>query len=291
MHRSVFLKELVDGLSLESGDTVVDATINGGGHAEEAGARIGPTGTLVGIDLDRAALEAAKERLQMIPCKKIFEEENFRNLESVLAKHGIKEVDAVMFDLGLSSNQLEHSGRGFSFMRDEPLQMTFSASPERTAADLVQQESEEEIARILFELGEERNSRHIARAIVDARKKERILSSARLAAIIEKAAPRRGRIHPAPKIFQALRIAVNAELRNVREGLQAAHRVLGPKGRIGVITFHSLEDRIVKQFFKTLEGEGEGKILTKKPIMPTRTESQENPKARSAKLRFFENRS
>lgn len=292
MHIPVLPQEVLEGLALQPGDIVADVTINGGGHAERMAKAVGASGVLIGIDLDRNALSLARERLKEAPCNVALIEGNFREMNRLLAGQGIVKVDKVLFDLGFSSNQLEHSGRGFSFERDEPLIMTLSADGaaegRKNAAEVVNSMSERELADILWNLGQERASRKIAKAIVVARARRRILTTKELAAIVLKAVPRRGKTHPATKTFQALRIFVNDELENLKGGLQEACGVLCKGGRIAVISFHSLEDKIVKEIFKTWQKEGVGRAVTKKPIPPTRQEMAGNPRSRSAKLRIFE---
>ncbi|OGG47828.1 16S rRNA (cytosine(1402)-N(4))-methyltransferase [Candidatus Kaiserbacteria bacterium RIFCSPHIGHO2_02_FULL_50_9] len=296
MHTPVLLQEVALGLALREGDTVVDATVNGGGHAEMIAKAIGETGVLVGFDLDRDALSMARKRLEGAPCKVVLVESNFTEAGAKLKAQGITGVDKFLFDLGLSSNQLDPQsggiGRGFSFRRDEPLIMTFKteggAEGRKNAAEIVNSMSERELADMLWTYGQERASRKIAKAIVAARAKQRILTTEELVSVIERVAPRRGRIHPATKTFQALRIFVNDELENLKLGLGEARKALRAGGRIAVISFHSLEDKIVKEIFKTWQEEGGGAVITKKPIIPTREEAQRNPRSRSAKLRIFE---
>ncbi len=287
-HKSVLLTELIEGLALKEGDVVVDATVNGGGHAEAVGKSIGAGGVIIGIDLDTDALERAKKRLEGISSRVILVQGNFRDMKDILLKNNSTEVNAVIFDFGLSSDQLDNSGRGFSFQRDEPLLMTFEKGSTQTAADIVNTAPESELADIIYRYGEERGSRRIARAIVEARRDERILTSGRLAAVVAVAVRHRGKIHPATKTFQALRIATNDELSSIEEGLEAAKGALRVHGRIGAISFHSLEDRVVKRAFRAWEQAGSGKVMNKKPIIAGLEEAKENPRARSARLRFFE---
>ncbi|HEY4517545.1 MAG TPA: 16S rRNA (cytosine(1402)-N(4))-methyltransferase RsmH [Candidatus Paceibacterota bacterium] len=288
-HIPVLLPEVLLGLTPKAGDIFLDATINGAGVSSAVSHELGASGTLIGIDLDREALALAKERLKDAPCKVILVEANFADIASVLQKQGIPKINTCFFDLGLSSNQLEHSNRGFSFQKDEPLLMTFAVEGSgRTAADIVNSATEQELVEILWKFGEERMARRIARAVVEARGGERILTSKQLAEIVEKVVPRRGKIHPATKTFQALRIAVNDEFNNLEKGLEGAVESLKQGGRIAVISFHSSEDRIVKHFFRKQTEEGKGIIITKKPIAPRREEMVANPRSRSSKLRIFE---
>ncbi len=293
MHKSVLLKEVLSTLDPKPGEVFLDGTINGGGHSEAVCSVLGAKGTLVGIDEDSDALQAAEKRLSTCKTKKIFFEGNFRNLDSALDSHGIKTADKVLFDLGLSSRQLEISGRGFSFQNEEPLLMTFSSTPSGafTAEDVVNEWGEENIAVILESYGEECYAKQIAKAIVAARGRKKIETSRELALIVKEAVPakyRNGKTHPATKTFQAIRMAVNDELAAISMGLEKAWERLAPGGRIGVISFHSLEDRIVKNFFRERDRSGEGVLITKKPIAPSREEVQENPRSRSSKLRVIQ---
>lgn len=289
-HQSVLLREAVEALEVEATDTVVDGTIGGAGHFAALLERLGPGGTLIGIDADGDAIARAEAagkgsaRVELV-------HDNFRNLEGILAARGIRSIDRALFDLGWSSFHLA-SGRGFSFRAEEPLLMTYG-DPEgqTTAADLVNDLSEQSLADLLYTLGEERFSRGIARAVVAMREERRIETTTELVEAIEAGVPGwyRGRkLHPATKTFQALRIAVNDELGALREGLASALSLLSDGGRVAVITFHSIEDRIVKQMLRDAAHEGIGAVLTKKPIVPGASELAENPRARSAKLRVFE---
>lgn len=293
-HIPVLLKEAIEALDLKKGETVLDCTINGGGHSFVMAESVGKRGTLIGLDEDKSALDRAKEHLAGSEAKIILEESNFRKLDQALVKLGIKEVDKILFDFGLSSDQLDNSGRGFSFKRDEPLLMTLSVVPklgQLTAIEVVNSWSEEDLAGIIFEYGEERFSRRIAHGIVESRQKDVIRTTAELREIIERSVPasyRNGRIHPATRTFQGIRIAVNDELGAIKEGLVKAGEALSKGGRIATISFHSLEDRIVKQYFRDLVKGGIFRAITKKPIVPSREEEIANPRARSAKLRVIE---
>lgn len=294
MHASVLPDEVVERLALREGEVFVDCTINGGGHSERAVKLLGKSGVLVGIDLDEDALNAAKWRLRTLRAKKYFFQGNFRNLDQALKKFHINKADKILFDLGLSSRQLENSRRGFSFREDELLLMTFSADSSKTAftaSEIVNEWDEENIATILLSYGEERFAKRIARAIVDARGRKRIETSRELSEIVREAVPRgyrKGKIHPATKTFQAIRMTVNDELQALDEGLEKAWKFLAQNGRMAVISFHSLEERVVKNFFRKKEKDGEGKRITKKAITPTREEVLKNPRSRSAKLRVIE---
>lgn len=292
-HVPVLLQEIIEGLEPKRGETVLDCTLNQGGHGRVLAEYLGSGGTLVGIDRDHGALERAKDNLSGLECSVILEEANFRNLDVVLGKHDISSVDKILFDFGISSEQLDLSGRGFSFTRDEPLLMTMSVVPkmgELTALEIVNSWNEEDLSSIINEYGEERFYGRIARAIIAARKKGVIHTTAELSEIISRAVPsfyRKGRLHPATRTFQALRIAVNDELEAIREGLNKGLSVLKKGGRLAAISFHSLEDRIVKETFRRKD-KNEFRIINKKPIVPGREEVINNPRSRSAKLRVIE---
>lgn len=285
-HIPVLLNESVDSLSIQPTDVVVDGTFGGGGHSG-AIAELLTTGTLICVDLD----EAAQQRFQ-VQFKgnnhTIFVHDNFKNVNAIISAAHMKEVNKVLLDLGTSTFQLLNDNRGFSFNSDTPLVMTFSEEGSHTgftAYDIVNHWQEDSIANIIYGYGEEPKSRVIARAIVTARTQSPITTSGQLADVIAQAVPRRGRIHPATKTFQALRIAVNDELATVEQALEQWWHVLAPAGRISVITFHSLEDRIVKRWMKT---QSTGHVITKKPLTPSLQELKHNPRARSAKLRTIE---
>jgi 16S rRNA (cytosine1402-N4)-methyltransferase len=294
MHIPVLLHEVIEGLALKPGATAVDMTLGGGGYANAMCEAVGPTGTIIGLDEDGAAIERALETCRAHLCAKIFVQENFRNLAKVLATHNVTEVHAVVFDLGLSSFQIESSGRGFSFLRDEPLSMMLSDKQNGrpfSAENIINGWEEEVLANIIFGYGEERFSRRIAQAIVEARAKAPIKTTSDLVTVIKAAVPARythGPIHPATRTFQALRIAVNDELGALEEGLRAAYTALAKEGRIAAVSFHSLEDRIVKQFFKAKAMEDAATLITKKPTLPAEQEIRSNPRSRSAKLRVLQ---
>jgi 16S rRNA (cytosine1402-N4)-methyltransferase len=293
-HRSVLLQELIDGVSINPGSIFVDATLGLGGHSRAAAERLGKGGILVGIDRDEQAIRNAQEVLRGAPCTVHLVHGTYRDLDAILVSLGIRTADRIIFDLGLNSEQLELSGRGFSFQKTEPLLMTFMAHPgegDLTAREIVNTWEEENIADIIYGYGEERFARRIARAIVARRSEQSIETTSDLVAIIEGAVPswaKHRRIHPATKTFQALRITVNDEIEGLRIGLRKAVDLLPSGGRVGVIAFHSIEDRIVKRFFAEKNREGAGILITKKPITPSYGEKQENPRSRSAKLRIFE---
>ncbi len=298
VHTSVLLHETVAGL-LESRISnpvstswYLDGTLGGAGHALAIAEALKGKVSIIGFDRDPVAIERAKRLLEGKAEKVIIENEDYRNLDTVLAKHGIERVDMILLDLGLSSDELETSGRGFSFLREEPLLMTMGdpKSHPFTAKEIVNDWEEETLANIIFGYAEDRFARRIARAIVSYRDKKTIETSTELAEVVKSAVPafvRRGKIHPATKTFQALRIAVNDELNALREGLKEGYEKLADGGRMAVISFHSLEDRIVKNFNKEQAKTG-AKIITKKPITASAQEIAENPRSRSAKLRVME---
>jgi len=251
---------------------------------------MGPNGHLIGFDVDSIALERAGVRLNDITPELMLVNANFRDVRSQLATLGIDSVDKALFDLGWSSDQLEFSGRGFSFQKDEPLRMTLSDSDDAdalTAYEIVNSWEEEHIADILYGWGGERRSRRIARAIVTARKSKEIRTTQELVDIVSHAIQRRGKTNPATKTFQALRIAVNDELGALKEVLEALPHITHTHSRVVFISFHSLEDKLVKETFRIWKREGRGEIITKKPIIPSSNEIEQNPRARSAKLRAF----
>lgn len=289
-HISVLLHEATDGLALKEGDVVFEGTVGLGGHSRILCEKVGKTGFFIGTDADQDSLAIAEERLKDLPCKKHFACDNFRNIDTVLEAVQVENVHGILLDIGLSNRQLEVAPRGFSFMRDEPLLMTFNSKGEGiTAREIVNEWAEESIADIIYGYGEERFARRIARGIVEARKVAPIETSGQLAEIVKQNVPKFGfsKIHPATKTFQALRIAVNDELGALREGLAKGFERLAPGGRMAVISFHSLEDRIVKEFFRQKAQEGTGTLVTKKPIVPSEEELKENPKSRSSKLRII----
>lgn len=291
-HRSVLLHEAVEFLDIQESDTVVDATLGGAGHAKEFIAHLGAAGVFIGFDLDHDAILRAEEALKDAKCRVELIEQNFREMGSALHARSVREIHKALFDLGWSSFQLE-AGRGFSFNTNEPLVMTYATNPSShlTAAEIVNNWGEESLADILYGWGEERFSKRIARALVERRKIRAFTTARELAEVIASAVParyRHGKIHPATKTFQALRIAVNDELGALEAGLTSAFQLLLPGGRIAVISFHSIEDRLVKQHFARLEKEGKGKRINKKPISPSAEELAVNPRARSAKLRVIE---
>ncbi|MCX6758043.1 MAG: 16S rRNA (cytosine(1402)-N(4))-methyltransferase RsmH [Candidatus Nomurabacteria bacterium] len=293
VHKTVLLNETVDGLNLHDGSIVVDGTFGGGGHSALICKKF-PKVTIIAIDQDKGAFKKAESKFQDLNCKVLFNNNNFRKIDTVLEKESIKEVHGIILDLGLSSDQLENSGRGFSFMKDEPLLMTMKENPspeDLTVRDIVNTWGEENLANIIYGYGEEQFSKRIAKGIVEARKVAEIKTTFDLVKIIQDSVPnlyKKGRINCATKTFQALRIAVNDELGALSQGLTKGIEALKKGGRMSVISFHSLEDRIVKRFFKEKEKEGIIKIITKRPIVGSDKEIKENPRSRSAKLRIIE---
>ncbi len=287
VHNPVLLHESVDSLAIMPDNIVVDGTFGGGGHSKVIADMLGTKGKLICVDLD----EAAEERFTTIfkRNKKVsFVHSNFKDADTIMEKAQVKSVDKVLLDLGTSVFQLLDDTRGFSFQSGTPLAMTFSVGGSHTgfnAYDVINTWQEASIADVIYAYGEDTHSRKIAHAIVLARAAGPITTSDQLAAVIEHAIHRRGRIHPATKTFQALRIVVNDELAVLTEALNTWWDKLSPQGRISIITFHSLEDRIVKQWMKQ---KTEGRVITKKPITPSLEELSFNPRSRSAKLRTIE---
>ena len=318
LHKPVMLDEVVRYLGLRKGQVIFDGTVGTGGHAESIAGLISPGGRLIAADRDPEALGRARERLAKVDATVGYHCENYRDIRSILDSEGIELVDGILLDLGLSSLQLDDPGRGFSFRQDGPLDMRMGPDEEMTAADIVNGDSEDEITRILFNYGEERWARRIARFIVEERKRRPIRTTHQLVKVVEDAVPagaRRGRKHPARKTFQALRIAVNDELEGLKEGITEGIECLAAAGRIVVLTYQSLEDRIVKSTFNSLargsdyppgmplpvtpdpsgygvpagtEFEPRISVLTRKPVRPSEEETLENPRSRSAKLRAAE---
>lgn len=302
-HRPVLLREVLSIFNPRPGETYIDATINGGGHAKAILERIGPEGKLLGIDWDCGLIEKLRKKgississdgkyssseVEKLP-NLVLTCDNYANLGASVRKYNLDAPAGILFDLGFSSYHLESAQRGFSFLKDEFLDMRYSPSTnELTAEKIINIWPEEAIEDILRRYGEERFSRRIAAGIVRARQNKRIATTGELVEIIKRSVPPqylRQRIHPATRTFQALRVAVNHELENLEKALPEALALLRPGGKIIVISFHSLEDRIVKQFFKEQSRAGKLEILTKKPLVPRKEEILLNPRARSAKLR------
>ena len=295
-HVPVLLKEAIDFLAVQRGGTYIDATVGLGGHSYEIAKRLGAPGHLIGLDKDPAALEIARKKLVVSGSPLVDGEPDWptitllhRSFAEIAKGQRPATVDGVFADVGVSSLQLDDSTRGFSFQADGPLDMRMDPRGERTAEQVVNHLDERQLADVIYEFGEERRSRRIARAICRSRP---IRSTAHLADVISAAArpmnSEQRRIHPATRTFQALRIFVNRELDDLKALLEAAPRILKPGGRVVVISFHSLEDRIVKDAFREGAQAGYFSLLTKKPVTATEEESDRNPRARSAKLRAAE---
>ncbi|ANW99431.1 16S rRNA (cytosine(1402)-N(4))-methyltransferase [Thermoclostridium stercorarium subsp. thermolacticum DSM 2910] len=308
-HEPVLLKECIEGLNIRPNGIYVDCTVGGAGHSAEILKRLGPKGLLIGIDQDREALEAAEEKLRKTESKAkfIIIHENFENIRQILDEKRINAVDGVLLDLGVSSYQIEAEKRGFRYMDDAPLDMRMNQDSEFTAKELVNTWPKDEIARIIREYGEEKWAARIAEFICKARENQLIETTSQLVDIIKAAIPASARRkegqHPAKRTFQAIRIAVNRELEVLENALPGIVESLNRGGRLCVITFHSLEDRIVKQFFRNKSGlckcppdfpkcvcnpVKQLKIITRKPIVPSEEELKRNHRARSAKLRIAE---
>lgn len=290
VHVPVLLNEVISSLDLQPGENVLDCTVGAGGHSAAMLDKTAPGGKLLGLDLDEAALEAARRKLGRHGSRVMLVRENYKNAERVLLSLSFGPIQAALLDLGFSSIEIDDPARGFSFRFDGPLDMRYDASQEESAADIVNGWSEDDLARIFWEYGEERFARRIAEAIVRNRRQTRIVGTIQLVDVIAGAVPtayRRGKLHFATRSFQALRIAVNDELGNLTQALPALLRSLAPGGRLAVISFHSLEDRIVKKFFVEQAKAGVGVPLTKRPMEASDEEARVNSRSRSAKLRVF----
>jgi len=295
MHEPVLLQAVIEGLDLRPGLTVVDATVNRGGHSVEIAKRI-VGGHLIGIDQDAEAIVNARERLAGVSCRLSLQVGNFRRLDQILDTLGVKQIDRILFDLGWSSDQLAMSGRGFSFQTDEPLLMTYGAERiegQLTAREIINIWPQADMVAIFKDYAEEPFAKQIARALTEARRDTPIETTGQLVAIIRAAVPRwyratNRRRHFATKIFQALRLAVNDEFGALTAGLAQGFARLTPSGRIAVITFHSGEARIVKNFFRETKALGQAEIITRHAIKPTFQEIKLNHRARSATLRIIQ---
>lgn len=302
LHRPVLLREVVEGLAVKPGGLYIDATVGAGGHAEAILEASAPDGCLLGIDADDEAVRLASERLARFGDRVVVIQGNFAELEHLAKSEGFFQVDGILFDLGFASFQVENPERGFSFYADGPLDMRYDRSRRRSAYHIVNRTKEEELAEIIRRYGEEPRARRIARAIVEARP---IRTTLELARIVEQVVGSGGRIHPATRVFQAIRIAVNDELATLEAALPQAVSLLKPGGRLAVISFHSLEDRIVKEFFRResrdcicppevpvcgCNHKATLKVITSKPIRPSDEEVKANPRSRSARLRIAERR-
>lgn len=288
LHRPVMLKEVLEILSPRRGDIILDCTVGTGGHASSILEKIMPDGSLLGIDKDEDALSIADEKLRDRGGRFYLFQGDFRNFDIFLKEQNIDRVDKIFFDLGLSSLQLENPERGFSFLKEGPLDMRMDKNAFISAFDLVNNLGEEELTRILRNFGQEPFAQRIAYSIVRVRKEKPLYTTTQLSEVVLRSIPSRyryHRIHPATRTFQALRIAVNRELESLTEALSKIIYFLNKGGICLVISFHSLEDRIVKQKFKEFQNNGVFKIITRKPLRPTETEVRTNPRSRSAKLR------
>lgn len=305
-HTSVLLEESIDNLKIKPDGIYVDGTLGGGGHSERICQNLSSSGTLIGIDRDLDAIEAAKKRLEKYSCEKHFVQNNYSNIKDVLEKLGIKGIDGAILDLGVSSFQLDNADRGFSYMNDAPLDMRMNQNDTFTAHTVINTYSEKELTKVIKQYGEERWAARISKFIVQARKEEEIKRTGELVDIIKKAIPaaaRRDGPHPAKRTFQAIRIEVNDELGQLKKAVSEFMDVLNDEGRLCIITFHSLEDRIVKELFNKRANPCEcppgipvcvcGKVadikkVTGKPLVPCEEELSDNPRSRSAKLRVVE---
>lgn len=305
-HKSVLLRETVDSLNIRPAGIYVDGTLGGGGHAFEVLKRLGPEGRLIGIDQDADAIKAATERLEPMKERVTIVRNNYRYIREVLESLGISKVDGIYLDLGVSSYQLDTAERGFTYRENAPLDMRMDQRNEKTAADIVNEYGEMDLYRVIRDYGEDRFAKNIAKHIVREREKSRIETTDQLVEIIKAAIPAKIRAeggHPAKRTFQAIRIELNKELEVLNESIDTMIRLLTPGGRLSIITFHSLEDRIVKNRFRTNENpcicppdfpvcvcgrKSMGKVITRKPILPDETEMEENKRSKSSKLRVFE---
>ena len=305
-HKSVLLDETIESLDIKPDGIYVDGTLGGGGHASEVCRRLGDRGRFIGIDQDADAIAAASERLKEFGDKVTIVRSNYENIDEVLKELGISQVDGIYLDLGVSSWQLDERSRGFTYREDAPLDMRMDQRKSRTAADIVNTYSEEDLTRIIRDYGEDRFARNIAKHIVRERERDPIVTTGRLAEIIKGAIPAKVRAtggHPAKRTFQAIRIELNGELTVLEESIDGMIDLLNPGGRLSIITFHSLEDRIVKNRFRLNEHpctcppdfpvcvcgkKSKGRVVTRKPILPSEEEMRENSRSKSAKLRVFE---
>ena len=306
VHKSVLLKETIDRLKIKPDGIYVDGTLGGGGHASEVARRLSDKGSIIGIDQDAAAIEAAGIRLKDFGEKVTIVRSNYCDMKSQLGKLGIDKVDGIVLDLGVSSYQLDTAERGFSYREDAPLDMRMDRRQKMTARDIVNDYEERELYRVIRDYGEDKFAKNIAKHIVAARQKAPIETTGQLTEIIRASIPMKFQKksgHPAKRTFQAIRIELNQELEVLKNSLDAMIDLLNPGGRLCIITFHSLEDRIVKSAFRKNENPctcpsdfpvcvcgkiSKGSIITRKPILPSKEEMEENSRAKSAKLRIFE---
>lgn len=305
-HRSVLLEECISNLNIKPDGIYVDGTLGGGGHSYEIAKRLSKGGRLIGIDRDEAAINAATERLKPFADRVTVVRDNYSNIKSILEDLGIEQVDGILLDLGVSSYQLDEPERGFSYRFDTPLDMRMDQRQSKTAADIVNTYSKEELYRVIKEYGEEKFAKNIAANLVKEREKKPIETTGQVVEIIRRSMPVKAQIasgHPAKRTFQAIRIECNEELEGIKNCIEDMIDSLSENGRLCIITFHSLEDRIVKTAFKTAQDPctcpknlpmcvcgktTKGLNITRKPILPTETELEENSRSASAKLRVFE---
>ena len=287
-HIPVLLNEVLKYLNPRPNQNFVDATVGDGGHARAILENIAPNGKLIAIDRDVDSMIRAQSNLKEFENRVLFINDSFGNILKIVRESGFNQIEGILFDFGMSTSQLENSGRGFSFQKDEILDMRYDTKIPITAEDILNDYSEIELFEIFKKLGEEPKSKIIVRAVVNARKKKRIRTTKELAGIIEKVLRRRGKLHPATLIFQALRIEVNQELLEIEKALVDVPKVLPSGGRAAFISFHSLEDRLIKIWAKDLSKKNIIKILNKKPLTVSAEELRANPKSRSAKLRVIE---
>lgn len=304
-HKSVLLNECIEGLNIKKEGIYVDGTLGGGGHSYEILRKLSPNGRLIGIDRDKDALNAASKKLNEFNNFTTVHD-NHANILEILKNLGIQGVDGILLDLGVSSYQLDEASRGFSYMNDAPLDMRMNREDKISAYEVVNNYSEEKLSRIFFDYGEERYSKSIAKKICKVREENKISTTLELVEIIKKAMPGSAlneKQHPAKRVFQAIRIEVNEELTKLKQAVEDSIKALNNGGRLAIITFHSLEDKIVKHTYEDMQGRctclkdfpvcvcnyiSYGRIVNKKPIISNEEELKENPRARSAKLRIFE---
>lgn len=287
-HIPVLLKEVLDNLDPKPNQNFIDATVGDGGHTAEILKKTAPEGKLIAIDRDSDSIIRARNNLMEFGNRVLFINDSFGNLEEIALRNNIDPVSGIIFDFGMSSSQLENSGRGFSFQKDEVLDMRFDIKTSITAEDVINDYREDELAEIFKKWGEEPYARKIARAVVQSREGNRIKTTGELVEIIDSAIRRRGRIHSATLIFQSLRIEVNQEFSEIEKALNAVPMILSNGGRAAFISFHSLEDRLIKNWTKDLNKQGKIKIINKKPVTASVQELKINPRSRSAKLRVME---
>lgn len=304
-HKSVLLNECIEGLNIKKEGIYVDGTLGGGGHSYEILRKLSPNGRLIGIDRDKDALNAASKKLNEFNNFTTVHD-NHANILEILKNLGIQGVDGILLDLGVSSYQLDEASRGFSYMNDAPLDMRMNREDNISAYEVVNNYSEEKLSRIFFDYGEERYSKSIAKKICKVREENKISTTLELVEVIKSAMPSSAlneKQHPAKRVFQAIRIEVNEELTKLKQAVEDSIKALNNGGRLAIITFHSLEDKIVKHTYEDMQGRctcpkdfpvcvcnyiSYGRIVNKKPIISNEEELKENPRARSAKLRIFE---